>query len=227
MRGRIKDRMRKVCLFGSLVVVVAAFVAFTASSAFALSFENSKWLLNGGQITSNQSASAEGEMLFENVLNGGAVLCSGLLEGTVGTEGKDEVTKVFNLSGTEIPELDAASSTGGISCVGVKTCETGSEVWPVGLPFKGQLKLDTETGLFVHAAGAGVAVLCLFLGGSIEELCVAAEGAAAEIANGATDVELLGSVEHKTTCNGNTEDGLVTVDAALGSTLTGTLSVSE
>jgi len=221
--------MRKIHLVGLLTLAVCAFSAFGASSAFALTFALAEWLKNGAALTMTESATTEGELLFENVLNSGAILCSGLFEGNVGINGADEVTKVFNLSGTEIKELDESGATGGVSCTGEKICENGSEIWPVGLPFKTSLELDTETGKFYDLIlKAAYAILCLFLGASIEELCLAFEGSFGEVINGATDVEALGKVEPNGTCNGNAEDGLIEVQGTnLTSLLSGTLAASE
>jgi hypothetical protein len=220
--------MRKIYLIGLLALLVGAFSALSASSAFALTFTLAEWLNNGNAITANESVDTEGELLFENVLNGGAILCEGLFEGTVGANGADSITAVVNLAGATIASLDAAGSTGGIVCSGVKICETGSEIWPVGLPFKTELNLDTEDGKFYDLIlNAEYAILCLFLGGSIEELCVAAANTFGEVINGTTDVEALKSAEPNGTCNGNTLDGSITVDTSLTSLLAGTLTVSN
>jgi hypothetical protein len=223
-----REIMRKIQLLGIALVVVCAFSAFTVASASALTLVAAKWLANGAVVNANLAADTLGELLFENVLNGGAILCSGLFEGTVGANGVDNITKVFNLAGTEIPALDETGATGGLSCSGEKTCETGSEIWPVGLPFKTQLDLDTEDGKFYDLVlNAEYFILCLFFGSSINELCVAAAGTMGEVKNVAGGVEAVGSTEPLGTCNGNTEDGLITAEPNLLTVTGETLSVSE
>jgi hypothetical protein len=229
--------MRKFQLLGFALVAVCAFSALVTASVFALGFTLAEWLANGKAITVLTSAVTEGELLFENVLNGGAILCSGLFEGSVGANGEDEVTKVLILAGVEIPELDVKedeekgiAGTGGISCVAEKTCENGSEIWPWKLPFLTTLDLDTEEVEKFYdlvAAGAGYSILCLFLNMSINELCEKVAGTFGQVENGPTSVVLIGSSEPLGTCNGNAEDTLTSVDEALIFLLNGeTLTVS-
>jgi len=227
-----------------MLVALCAVTGFSATSAFALEFTTGQWLVNNARITANQSADTEGELLFENLLNTADILCSGLFEGTIGANGVDEVTKVFSLEPNqkEIPELDPAEAGTGIKCTAVKLCEPNPEIWPVNLPFKTQLDLDTTEEKWFDLIlkggkpGEGLefpayTILCKVLGVNVEELCEAVEGFG-ELSNNAamTDVESLGAITPEGLCNGNAEDGLIENNAenvALITVLSGTLQVSE
>jgi hypothetical protein len=231
--------MRKIQLLGIALVAVCISCAFV-TSAFALEFTPAKWLKNGVAITTTVSTNTEGELLFENLLAVAAILCSGLFEGTVGANGVDEITKVFSLVPKEIKELHEEGATEGIVCVPDegKICEEGSEIWPINLPWKTQLDLDTVAPeLFFdlllennNKLFPGYFILCLFLGASITELCEAVAGTFGELSNAATDVEGLGALSPESTCNGDTEEGLIennSADVGLIALLEGTLQVSE
>ena len=208
--------MKKIHPVGLMLLAVGAFSAFTSVSAFALTFELANWLENGALVAANKAATTEGELLFENVLNSAAFLCSGKFDGTVGANGDEEITEILNLSGVKIAELDEAGATGGFACTNLKLC-TSSEIWPVNLPFKSELMLDTEGGFYdlilKNAAGRLPAyfLLCTVLGIDATELCEMAEGAFGafgEVSNAAADVETLGALSPLGTCGGNAEDAL-------------------
>ena len=209
--------MKKIYPTGLILIVAGAFSAFTNTSAFALTFELANWLENGALIEANKAATTEGELLFENVLNGAAFLCSGKFDGTVGANGAAEITEVLTLSGAKLTELDETGATNGIVCTSVKLC-TGEEIWYVNLPFKLELMLDTEGGFYdliiKNAAGRLPAffLLCTVLGIDATELCEMAEGAFGafgEVSNAAVDVETLGALSPLGTCGGNAEDDLI------------------
>jgi len=209
--------MKKIQLMGLLLVAVGAFSAFAAASASALSFALAEWLENGNAITSTVLTETKGNLLFGNVLNGAEFLCGTnvVFDGWAGPNGADEVTEVLN-SGVAVAELDETGATGGISCTGVKTCETGTEIWPLNLPFLTVAQLDTEDSTFWDLAQANANglfpaywILCLFLGGSVNELCETVTGTMGELSNAATDVETLGLVSPDATCNGNLLEGLI------------------
>jgi hypothetical protein len=226
--------MRKIQLLVLALVAMVALSAFASTSAFALTFTAAKFLVNGAGFAGALAVETEGELLFENVLSGGGILCSGKFVGTVEENGTTTVTKVLNLAGTEILEKDPTAS--GIVCTVEKTCEgTDPEINPVNLPFVANLDLDTEDLKFYllilrNANGLlpGYAILCLVLGININELCEAAFESFGETFNSATDVEALGAISPLGECGGNLEDGLIEVEFSL-TILTGggTLSVSE
>jgi len=229
--------MRKFSLVGLGLVVVCAFSALATTSAFALGLTTAQWLVNGAKITANLPADTLGELLFEDTELGGAILCSGLFEGTIGAEGQDETTMVFDLENKLIEELDSSAATGGLKCVAdEKICLVNSEIWPVNLPFLTLLKLDTEETetfwdqLDLNANGLmpGYWIRCLTSLVTIEELCEAAVGAIGELLNVAGGVEPMGEITPLGTCRAIAGIGLISADAnGLITSSEGTVSVSE
>jgi hypothetical protein len=215
--------MKKIQLLGIALVAVCAFSALVTASAFALTFALANWLEAGVAIAANKNVVAEGELLFENLENLANLLCSGEFNGTVGANGVDEVTQVLDLALKAIPELDPGVAGTGVKCLadspeGGVGCLPGSEVWPVNLPWKSELMLDTENGLFYDLAvlnaagkGPGYTILCLLkIIGTAEELCeIVNDETWQEVSNGATDVEALGAVEPESNCGTGTANGLL------------------
>lgn len=216
--------MRKIQCLGFALVVVCAFSAMVTTSAFALAFALAEWLEGGVAIANTKNTIAEGELLFENLSNGANFLCSGEFDGTVGPNGADDVTVVLDLALKEIVELDPGVAGTGLVCgadssgEGIVGCKTGTEVWPIHLPFLSQLMLDTENSLFYDLAqlnaanlGPGYTILCLLkIGGEAEELCEIKEDETwQEVSNAATDVEALGGVEPESDCGTGKTNGLL------------------
>jgi hypothetical protein len=214
--------MRKVQLLGIALVVLCAFSGFIAASAFA----TAEWLANGNPIAAPSNTETGGELAFFNEERKAGFLCSGVFGGTVGAGGADSITDVLNLALVEIKELDESGATGGVSCVSDgNTCENGSEIWPVKLPFKTSLELRETGGVneyYDKIEKAEYFVLCLAVGGLVDEteLCESATGAAGKVVNVAGGVEPTGSVEPLGTCNGHAGVGLITADAGGLITLT-------
>ncbi len=229
--------MRRTKLFCVVVILVCALGALLASTAFALEFELGQWLANGAFLLSAFGSETNEEVAFENTEAKVGILCSTLLDGTLGPESSDEVTKMLNLSAVEIPELDEAGATGGLDCVSTgNVCENGSELWPVNLPWRTELVLDKQTGEFydlyiLNAASLRPAyfILCLELGVSMNELCEMGESTGTLIGNIVGGVELKGLAEPLGTCRG--KSGVGDMTAGFGSTITfnddDTVSVSE
>jgi hypothetical protein len=216
--------MKKIQLLGIALVAVCAFSALVTASAFALTFALAEWLEGGVAVAATKNVVAEGELLFSNLENGANFLCSGEFDGNVRPNGADEVTQVLDLTLKAIPELDPGVATTGLKC-GVDTagegfvgCKAGTEVWPLNLPWKSELMLDTENGLFYDLAvlnasnlGPGYNILCLLkIGGEAEELCtIVNDETWQQVANVATAVRPLGAVEPESNCGTGTENGLL------------------
>jgi hypothetical protein len=211
--------MRKFRLLGFLLVAVCAFSAVVTASAFALTFALANWLENGNVINAEKLSDIEGELLFVNLENGVEFLCSGIFDGSVGANGVDEVTEILKLDGvTVVPELDEAGATGGIACTTIKTCIANKvEIWPNNLPYKTELMLDTEDGLFYDLTVAnnaglwpGYFVLCEVIPGiDSTELCLGLSDLIQEKSNNTTagDVELLGVLTPEVDCGPQTGTG--------------------
>jgi hypothetical protein len=233
--------MRKIQVLAMALVALCAFSSVVAASASALVTLLAEWLVKGAAVGATAvPTNTEGELLFENTEKSAGFLCSGLFEGKVQENGLDEVTKVFSLPGTtETKELDEESATSGISCVSIsKICETGSEIWPVNLPYETLLVLQSGEEKFFdtilenkNKLTPAYWLLCLFLGASVNELCVSKAGAFGDVSNAATDVETLEAILPKATCGGHAETGLIennSGDVALIATTSGeTLAASS
>jgi hypothetical protein len=217
--------MRKFRLLGFLLVAVCAFSAVVTASAFALTFALANWLENGSIINAEKLSDIEGELLFVDLETGVEFLCSGIFDGSVGANGVDEVTEVLRLDGTLVPELDEPGATGGIACTTIKTCIANKvEIWPINLPYKTELMLDTEDGLFYDLTTAnnaglwpGYFVLCEVIPGiDSTELCLGLSDLIQEKSNNATagDVELLGLISPDLDCGTVTGTGHEHIEVA-------------
>jgi hypothetical protein len=200
--------MRKIHIVAMALFAVFAFSSFAASSAFALSFELAEWLVNGGTVSAELVSEGSGELLLEDT-KFGAVLCDGILDGTIGPNSADLITKILNLAGEEIGELTGS----GLLCTTEKTCESSTtdiEVFPMKLPWDTEVELDPETGVaYILVLGAEYTVECLLLGILGEDTCTDAE-AASEAVNVTGGVELKGHSEPLGSCTiGGSGSGLV------------------
>lgn len=168
----------------------------TANSPFELiSFLLAEWLVGGASVTTTLLVQTTGELLLEDkkaTLGIKAmVLCSGILDGTIGPNGEDEITEILSLTGTAIP-TSVLSGTG-LLCSGQEGCTTGTEndeVWASGLPWLTLLELVEEESptlfqgfvvlILPHAAGGlvGWYTKCATALGTSEDECLAEEGGA-------------------------------------------------
>jgi hypothetical protein len=177
--------MKKLQLVAFAVLAVAAFSAFMASSAFAVT----QWLEDGAVINAGEVLPVDvaGNLTLTNTLFGiqTPIDCSGLFEGTVESGGKDTITDALDLLGNIAGTLDAADTNKTpISCeVLGGGCATGSlaNVWVVklslelvGAIWKTQLVL--EGAEFVDELGteAGYEVECSGSLGTITTECTGA-----------------------------------------------------
>jgi hypothetical protein len=176
------------------LLVVSALGTVMAAAASAEETLGAEWLANGNAIVAPLATEIHGQMLLED--NGApgepAVLCSGILVGTVGANGVDEATEVLNLAkeGISLTPLTGLALVGtgtGTDCETEKVCAGGTiaspiEVWPVGLgvrweslPFtmaNGEI-LDLVTG---NGGGIfGYELLCLTGGLNVVDMCLSTD----------------------------------------------------
>jgi len=207
-------------LLGVAFVALVAFGAvMTASASAELVLEPASWLVNGGNVAAGTPVETEIELLFENVLNGGGILCSVIFKGTVGPGGEDEITDILALDRvTLIAPQDPGTVGTGIKCTGEKLCNNSTEIWPAHLPILTLLRFDKTDGLYYdeileHVVGtekyfADYYIHCVSLI-TVNELCSFVAGTLMEVVNGVTDVEGgLTAFEPLGTCEGNLADGL-------------------
>lgn len=167
-------------MLGLALVAVFAFSAMLAVTASAETTLVALWLVNGATVEANLASHTTGEILLEDTKVGAAVVCSGILVGTVGAEGKDEITEVQNLAKETITQELVGLA---LLCETEKGCEKATEaspieVWPESLPWPTLLFLMEKTGTeeFLNLVEkAAYDLLCLILGVMAEDLCSAAD----------------------------------------------------
>lgn len=172
---------------GVALLALFAFSVVLASTASALTFLLAEWLETGAVISSPKLVDQEGELNLINLDAGGLsvtveLLCTGILDGTVGPASEDSITSLLNLNGEEIS--GAALGPLALECTNSKNC-TEPLVWAEELPWKTELELmeDGTEVLFVDLLMKGAYVAeCLVAGISVEELCTVAT-TAIEITN--------------------------------------------
>ena len=176
--------MKKLHILGialAAMFVASAMVVSTASAA--VTFLLAEWLNAGAAITTAQASSAEGELELVSLNGGGLgvkvkVLCSGILDGTVGPGSEGTITKLLSLTGVEVPTT-ALSGTG-LSCTNDENC-TEPLVWAdLETSWKTELELmidGTETFFVNLILNGGYYVECLILGITTNELCNSVETA--------------------------------------------------
>jgi len=221
--------MKKHHILGLALLAVFAFSAILAVSASAAETLLAEWLVNGVAITTLTSTATTGKLLLEDekvpIAGKVAVVCEGILDGSVGPNGEDEITEVLTTAGVLV---NAANP---LSCPPQTACEKPGSVVPVGLPWHTLLILE-EVGLFkdiVRQATAGYEVKCTVFGITSTDTCTALENSGGKVTNGTTDVTLTPeTILPNGNCSlGGNGAGKIQVVEGLIATLTGTLSVSE
>jgi len=221
--------MKKHHILGLALLAVFAFSAILAVSASAAETLLAEWLVNGAVITALTSTETTGKLLLEDekvpIAGKVAVVCEGILDGSVGPNGEDEITEVLTLAGVLVTKEKP------LSCPSQTACEGPGSVFPVGLPWHTLLILE-EVGLFkdiVRQATAGYEVTCKVFGISSTDKCTALENSGGKVSNTGTDVVLTPeAILPNGNCSlGGNGAGKIQVIEGLIATLTGSLTVSE
>jgi hypothetical protein len=135
--------MKKIHLMGLAMFAVFAFGAIAASSAFA----EDRWLIDEVGVTTLTSVQTSGKLILTDLkaplVGEAAAECSGILDGTVGPAGEDEITEVLTFAGVAYGKDNANNELEGTgaACTNVKNCP-GALVWVFGLPWLTQLELE-------------------------------------------------------------------------------------
>ena len=184
---------------GVALIAVFAFSAMAVASVSSAAIVTllAEWLLGAKAVEATLSVETVGELLLEDKKATlgikAALLCSGILDGTIGPNGADEITELLTLAKVAVSKT-ALSGTA-LLCSGQEGCNTGTEndeVWAVNLPWKTTLELVEETGFTGFAdlinpntAGGTVGwyVQCATALGTADDECLAKQGAA-ESSNG-------------------------------------------
>jgi len=187
--------MKKVksVLLAMLAVSALGMVLVTTASAAESTLE-AFWLINGNKAVTQVATTTSGQILLEDnntIAGAAAVLCSGILEGTIEPGGLGTVTKVLNLLEEEIGVLGGLAllgTGGGPDCVTEKVCAEGTaaspiEVFPLGLPWKTLLYLMQNNTILLEVDFGKYELLCLVLGINTEDTCTAVSGNGLEVLN--------------------------------------------
>jgi hypothetical protein len=147
--------MKKRHLIGVALVAVFAFAALTAASASAVTFLLAELLVGGLPVTAELNVEGTGETELEETILGlkVVVLCSGIFDGTITTDGRGKVSELLSLTGTAI-SLSPLSGTA-LACTGDSNCGATAEVWAINLPWNSVVEL-MEEGTEVFFAGLGL-----------------------------------------------------------------------
>lgn len=158
--------MKKIHILGVALVAIFAFGA-VATSAFAL---ESTWLEDAIKVAAAQEAKITGELALTDlnvpVFGATTVLCSGILDGTIGPGKVDLITDILNLSGTleealaVLNSLEVSETNSMLNCVADKgACQPEGElawVTPYGLPWDTEITLSGTTFLDLLLSEKGV-----------------------------------------------------------------------
>ncbi len=178
------------------LVAMFAFGALTVESASAVTFLLALWLVKGVAVAEPLNAQAEGELTLEdrNVIVNSAVLCSGILDGTINPESLGVVSEVLTLNGVTTISLTALTEPG-LECTNVRKCEEPL-VWAVNLPWDTEVELVEDEGgpffanlITAHTGGANPGWYVWCMKNAImpqEEECTVAQGVSQLTLEGAT-----------------------------------------
>ncbi len=208
----------------------------TANSPFELVvFLLAEWLVSGVAVTTTLLVTSTSSGLLLEDQKGplgvkGMVLCSAILDGTIGPNGEDEITELLTLAGMAV-SLEALKGTA-LLCNGQEGCNTGTEnaeIWAVNLPWLTLLELVEEAGptlfqgfadlILPHTGGGNIIwyIFCPTALGNQEDQCGAPEQAAQKtnVAGGVLDTFsepftlLVGAPLGKCTASSEAETGIV------------------
>lgn len=166
--------MRKIHLVGLALVAVFSFCAIAAPSVFAAD----EWLIDEAPVSAQTALGrimTEGELLLWDMGTNGAVLCSGLAEGTIGPGAKDVTDEILDLNGEKLETLDCPIDTE----VAGNPCESSTPlilVLPLNLPWNTEVLLNAA-GMFVDdvtgtGGNPGYEVQnCLVFGLPVKDVC--------------------------------------------------------
>jgi len=222
--------------FYAVGLAFAAVFALSAVVVSAAAAEQALWLENGNEITAKPATDSEGLLVLtvDSFVGHVKIDCEGILDGSVGPNGVDEVTAVLTsggalVSGTALTgtSLDCTVTESTITSL----CETGelAEVWGIKLPWVSQLGELTATEpysdvLSLSTKPSGYTVFCPIKGG--EETC---EGnPTSQVKNGVGDVTATFANQKpaEDKCAGFGTEGLVEGEGLILLTSGATLSVS-
>ncbi len=201
-------------------------------------FLSGEWLVNGSAVVGTLLVTATFTLTLIDLKASlgvkAAVLCSGILDGTISAKGEGEFTEALTLGGTGV-SLTALSGTA-LLCAGQEGCETsaeGAEVWAVKLPWKTVFELyEMESpvlvvGFIILGIFPSWYVQCKTALGTVDDECTTTQSASeATNATGGVTSKLselltLSAGELNATCTASSEKETGVVEG------TGELTSSE
>ncbi len=207
--------INKIHIVGMVLVTLFALSAATLTSvATAETTLLAEWLIGGKEVTSLTSSEIKGSIIFKDAKIGLEIVCDGVLDGSVGSNGEGEITELLTTGGTTVTlavPLKCTSDTG---------CTEPAEATAESLPWHTLLYL-TEGGLLrEHLFSASYWTMCNIMGILTEETCTDTN-ASYEVLNVTGGVEATGTVTPFGECTeGGKESGQQTFVA--GNLLTST-----
>ncbi|MGA9875405.1 MAG: hypothetical protein WBQ21_06310 [Solirubrobacteraceae bacterium] len=191
--------MAKYQILITALIVLSMFGIVTSVAFGEVVFLLAEWLVNGSGVTEiiGVGAVSSGELLLEDtktIVGKMMVLCSGIFDETIKTNGTGVVWELLSLSGVAIGSSALGASA--LSCVDQENCES-PKVWTVNLLWTTELVLMEESGASYFARlitllKSGWYVECTVLGIKGSDECLA-EGSVAEARNVMSGVELVTS----------------------------------
>ncbi len=144
-----------VCLERSIVALIIPFFfrALTESECLAGIHNSSgdwvresRWRVDGLEITESLADEVIAELSLKEInvpiIGTVEILCSGIFDGTISTEGNGQITELLSLSGTAISLVGLSGTP--LECVNISKCPSPL-VWAVGLPWATQGAVSVET----------------------------------------------------------------------------------
>jgi hypothetical protein len=215
--------MKKLHVVMLSLVALFAFSAVVANASAETTLL-AEWLVGGSPVGTLTVTEGTGKLILEDAKIKLAMECEGILDGSVGANGEDEVTEIL-IPGSP-PTI--ASLAKPITCKGIGGCGAPAEAAPENLPWHTLLFL-TESGSFRDAVfSATYWSMCNILGVLVEEECTVTNGTY-EVLNVATGVEGMGEVTPLGTCTTGGAGAAAQTFVANNTLLTagGVLSASE
>ena len=236
--------MKKIHLIGLALFAALAVSAVAVASAFAV---EPVWLLNGAVLTGAVKVDlaniAGTKLLIEDMKTGTDLLCSGLFEGTINSNGKDEITLVEDLEAKDVTKANEGNAeTGWVDCeISAKgLCEEANgaltKVFPLGLPWKTQLLLIVVGGKEIivddlQGTTLGYLVECLSFGVKVDDACTGeTSGEVLNVVGGVESIFNEANLEITPAVNctiGGAKEGLQSGAGLVTPTAGGTVTVSE
>jgi hypothetical protein len=165
---------------GVTLFALFLFSMISVASAFA---ESPLWLVKNVEVAANTGVITVTPALLLSdlkvpLVGETQISCEVTFDGTIGTEGKGEITALLNALQETVSKVQLTEKVGepALLCSGVKGCEGNASVWPVDLPWTTQLELFAGTLIdnikTVGAKEVGFEIECSLFGVKETDECL-------------------------------------------------------